>query len=1024
MGRNVMKKHLLFFLLIMLAILNANGQVIDSRGKDFWITFMPNYHIYKYNANPLFSQSDSIYIFISAEEPTNGTIEYFDIMGNNYTTNFSITDPSKIYVFKLPFNNFEILGFNDMGIEWRQNMDEIPTKLSFHLTTDKFVNVYAHSQGNKSSDAFLVLPTPSLGKEYFVLAYKSDGYFNSAGGRTPSQFAIVATEDNTTVNIDPSGPTFANGVVGQRITLNKGQVYLVQALIEDNLPLNDLTGTYVSADKPIAVFAGHQRATVPVESFQTSTNPSRDFLCEQLPPIQAWGKSAYIVPFPQPKLITNRGSDLYRVLAANDSTQVFFNGQFIGNLNRGQYLEKRIEEAGTVSATGPILVAVYKKTSNDAGSSYISDPFMMIIPPEEQFIDSCKLINIQAYEIQDNLQFQKVYQEHYITLIVPSNALTTTKIDGATVAPNLFVKIPNSNYYYAHVSVSEGKHSVSSTVPIGVYAFGYGPANSYGYIGGMSFQGRDWSIPKVVFDSTYCFERYLTFADNGDFDTGIESINLGSNSKNVLLEIDPKFKPHDKKVNVTLRLDDPYQDGIFFLTVTDSLQNQLYFNGTIPGFTLKHPSGAPNKYQIIQTNYIPNTADTIVLPVQNYGSTDIKVTAINIKTTVNFQSLNTLPFVVRANSIDSLRFVLNDNPTRTDTIFISLANECIEGKFVALVFSKSNCDITEFEFPTFENPLKIIFVDNAVRVGNYIQLTSAIVNRAGAIWYADPLPVISGFKTEFSFRIRSGSNNTCEDNSIPGADGLAFVIQNFMPYAIGNIGGGIGYDGIPNSVAIEFDTFSNDSTQIENFFDPNGNHLAVQSNGRLENSSKHTPKTTLGINTNIIQLKTDGTVYYSMIIYTEKTKTLEIYLDTTREFSEPVLVVNNFDLFNLLKLERGYRAYLGFTSATGCAYETHELLSWYVCPTPPDPTRGVEPDPVYYEQLVYPNPVHDFAYLNIPDISSPCSVRIINALGRVLLEQQNLSEPIRLNFSAFPQGIYVVEVSTPNQKVFVKVVKI
>lgn len=1019
-----MKKYLLSILFMIASVLDGNSQTIDSRGKDFWITFMPNYHNYKYHANPLFRLSDSIYIFISAEQVTNGTIEYYDVMGNYYTTNFSITDPSKIYVFKLPFNDFELLGFNDMAVEWRQNMDEIPTKLSFHLTTDAFVNVYAHSQGNKSSDAFLVLPTQSLGKEYFVLAYKSDGYFQSPGGRTPSQFAIVATEDNTTVSIEPSGPTFANGLQNQRITLNKGQVYLVQALIEDDHLLNDLTGTFITADKPIAVFAGHQRATIPVESFRTTTSPSRDFLCEQLPPIQAWGKSAYVVPFPQPQLITNRGRDLFRVLAANDSTQVFFNGSFIGLLNRGQYLEKPIEEPGTLNATGPILVAVYKKTANDAGSSYISDPFMMIIPPEEQFIDSCKLINIQAYEIQDNLQFQKVYQAHYITLIVPANALTTTKIDGSTVAPNLYVKIPNSNYYYAHVPVSEGKHSVVSSVPIGVYAFGYGPANSYGYIGGMSFQGRDWSIPKVVFDSTYCFERYLTFAENSDFDTGIESINLGQNSTNITIEIDTNFKPYDKKANVTLKLINPYQDGTFFLIVTDSLQNQLFFNGTIAGFTLKHPNGVSNKYHIIQSTYVPNTADTIVLPIQNYGSTDIKITSINIITNVNFQSLNQLPFIVNANSVDTLRFVLNDNPARSDTIFINLANECIEARYVALVFSKSDCDITEFEFPNFENPLKIIFVDNAVRVGNYIQLTSAIVNRAGAIWYADPLPVISGFKTEFSFRMRSGSNNKCEDNSLPGADGLAFVIQNFMPYAIGNIGGGIGYDGIPNSVAIEFDTFSNDSTQIENFFDPNGNHIAVQSNGRLENSSKHTSKTTLGINTNIIPLKTDGTVYYSLIIYTEKTKTLEIYLDTSKDFSEPVLVVNNFDLFNLLKLERGYRAYLGFTSATGCAFETHELLSWYVCPTPPDPTRGVEPDPIYFEQLIYPNPVQNFAYLNIPDLLSPYSVRILNTLGKVLFEEQNQTEPIRLDFSAFPRGVYVVEVSNPKQKVFVKVIKI
>lgn len=1020
-----MKKIFFIAFLLFFAYGNIFSQQIDSRGKDFWITFLPNYHNYKYNSNPVLQYSDSIYIFIAADKITRGTITFYDINDNYYTTNFVINDPSTLYIFKLPFNDYELIGYNDMGVAWRQNMDEIPTLLSFHLTTAEEVTVYAHNQGNKSSDAFLVLPTPSLGKDYFVMSYKSDGYFPSSSGRTPSQFAIVATEDNTNVKIQPSGPTFANGNKTQSVILNEGQVYLVQAFIDNDNPLNDLTGTFISSNKPIAVFAGHQRATVPVESFQNATSPSRDFLCEQLPPIQAWGKNAYIVPFPQPNPISNLGNDLYRVLAANDSTKVYFNGSLIGVLNRGQYLEKPIVEAGVVSATGPVLVAVFKKTSNDAGATYIGDPFMMIIPPQEQFIDSCKLINIQAYEIQqDNLQFIKVYQSHYITLIVPSTAITTTKIDGNLVPPNLFVKIPNTNYYYAHISVAEGKHFVSSTEPIGVYAFGYGPANSYGYIGGMSFQGRDWSIPQLVKDSLFCFERYLTFTEVKEFDSGIESIVLESNSVNCTLLVDTNFHPYDKTVDAVVKLNDPYQDGQFYLTITDSLQNSLFYSGTIYGFTLKHPSGSPNSYQIIQEKYVPNTSDTVVIPIQNYGLGDVTITSVEIITNFNFQSLNQLPFVVKSKSVDSLRFVLNDNPSRADTIFIKIGNECIDAKYVAIIFSSVDCDITEFDFPTFDNPLKIIFVDNAVRVGNYIQLTPPNVNRAGAIWYSEPIPVISGFKTEFSFRLRSGSNNTCEDNSIPGADGLAFVIQNFIPYAIGNVGGGIGYDGIPNSVAIEFDTFSNDSTQIENFFDPNGNHVAVQTNGQKENTSKHTPENTLGLNSKILTIKNDGTIYFASIIYTEKTKTLEVFLDTTNEFSEPILVVNSFDLYDILKLERGYRAYLGFTSATGCAYETHELLSWYVCPTPPDPTRGIYDNLTNDNQLVFPNPVCDYAYINNIEGFSLYSIRILNLLGMVLFEEKNVSGTTKLDLSLFPPGVYMVEISNQEKSLFTKVVKV
>lgn len=1015
-----MKKFSMTLIFILFSILSVSAQTIDSRGKDFWITFLPNYHNYKYHSNQLFRLSDSLYIFIVGEKPTNGRIEYYDVLGNQRSVNFTISDPNQIYVFKVPFNDYELLGFNDMATEWRQNMDEIPVYLSFHITADNFINVYAHSQGNKSSDAFLVLPTQSLGKEYIVLAYKSDGYFVSSPGRTPSQFAVVAIEDSTIVNIEPSTNTFANGNLTQIVTLNKGQVYLVQAEITETQPLSDLTGTIVTSNKPIALFAGHQRATVPVEAFVGATSPSRDFLCEQIPPIQAWGKSAFIVPFPQPAQITSAGFDIYRVLAANDNTTVYFNGNQVATLNRGQYYESQISQAGTISATGPILVAQYKKTSNDGGATYISDPFMMIIPPQEQFIENCKLINIQAYEIQDNLQFSKVYQEHYITLVVPQDALTDTKIDGSTVSPGLYKPIPNSNYYYANVRVSEGQHTISSSKPIGIYAYGYGPANSYGYIGGMYFQGRDWVPPKLIQDSSYCFKTLLKYTETDQLDTWIDTLYLGNNSKNVNISVTPKEWKGEKEISVEIELDNPFQDGSFELYVADSSGNINSISRDIYGFTLRHPSGSPNTFHYVLVNYSQGVPLDISLPIRNYGKGNVTISFININSKLNLEYKGTLPYTINSGENDTLRFVLNEMPSKSDTVYIRIGNECIEANYVALVFYRSDCDFSEFNFPSFENPTKIIFVGSASKVDNYIQLTPPSVNKAGAIWYSDPIPVISGFRTEFSFRIRNGSNNTCEDSSIPGADGLAFVIQNFIPYALGTSGGGIGYDGIPNSVAIEFDTFSNDSTQIENFFDPNGNHIAVQTGGQRENTSKHRPANTLGINSKISTILTDGTIYYSKVIYDEKNKTLEIFLDTTKELATPVLVISDFDLYSTLKLERGYRAYLGFTSATGCAFESHELLSWYVCPTPPDPTRDVQEENIQIS-LIYPNPFVDFVLVNVSDL--PFDLKVVNIFGETVLELRNVYDN-RINLEQLPEGLYFFEVGSGKSKNIVKVIKL
>src|SRR5690606_18743645 len=108
----------------------------------------------------------------------------------------------------------------------------------------------------------------------------------------------VATEDGTEVTIHPSQPTWDGGSATQRVTLDAGESYLVQAYLSDTRLTTDLTGTRIVASAPVAVIAGHQRATVPVEL--AGSLRSRDCLLEQLPPVETWGYSAIAVPYPVP----------------------------------------------------------------------------------------------------------------------------------------------------------------------------------------------------------------------------------------------------------------------------------------------------------------------------------------------------------------------------------------------------------------------------------------------------------------------------------------------------------------------------------------------------------------------------------------------------------------------------------------------------------------------------------------------------------------------------------------------------
>jgi hypothetical protein len=92
-----------------------------------------------------------------------------------------------------------------------------------------------------------------------------------------------------------------------------------------------------------------------------------------------------------------------------------------------------------------------------------------------------------------------------------------------------------------------------------------------------------------------------------------------------------------------------------------------------------------------------------------------------------------------------------------------------------------------------------------------IRLTDGGYRQAGSAWSMQPVDLTESFETRFTAHLRSGKR---------GADGIAFVTQGEGPRALGGWGGGLGYRGIRNSVAVEFDIFQNRP-------DPSSNHVAV-----------------------------------------------------------------------------------------------------------------------------------------------------------------------------------------------------
>ena len=551
----------------------------------------------------------------------------------------------------------------------------------FHVTTDKEVSVYALNQASTTSDAFLVLPTDALGKDYYVLTYNSDrqgsGLIPSTTS-TPSEFAIVATEDGTDITIKPSAPTARNGSANIILArLDQGQSLLVQADLSAGDGSGDMTGSRVQASKPIALFAGQQRARIPIKNNELS---SRDHIVEQLPSVDTWGRTAIVVPFPKPYNATNLSQDIYRVIAAYDSTDILINGIKTTTLSKGGIYQSVLTVPQVITSNKSIMVSQYKKTSGASSSSntdYNGDPMMMLVPPSDQFQDSYRFVSIQAVNFANGFFYDQGYDEQWITIVMPNSAVSSTRLDGqllGSIAGFAASAIKGTNFSYSWLRVTDGVHTVTSNERVGIYVYGYGRANSYGYVGGMSFRSFDFNPPQIT-GKQDCREFIGMIYDTVAGDSRIVQVLEEQGSAKNIKSFTYNFTPPQDSVMFKVALQDPYQDGAITVTALDSVLQKTTLPIRIKGFTVSSTYKLANNDSMQQINEkIPVGKQVCYdITLKNYGSFD---QTISIKNTKGIASKFTITgngnVTIKAGQDYIVRvcYSSSEEETVTDSIFI------------------------------------------------------------------------------------------------------------------------------------------------------------------------------------------------------------------------------------------------------------------------------------------------------------------------------------------------------------------
>ena len=139
-----------------------------------------------------------------------------------------------------------------------------------------------------ASEGFGLVPHDLLGFSHVVIAGRSE-----ADG---SYATVAAIEDGTVVEIVPSVATLDGNPPGMpfSIRLDRGEVYQLRSVRrlrrEDD---DDLSGSLITADRPVSVLAGSTCRDMPV-----GNTPSCNPLAEVIPPLSSLGREHLFIPFP------------------------------------------------------------------------------------------------------------------------------------------------------------------------------------------------------------------------------------------------------------------------------------------------------------------------------------------------------------------------------------------------------------------------------------------------------------------------------------------------------------------------------------------------------------------------------------------------------------------------------------------------------------------------------------------------------------------------------------------------------
>jgi len=321
-----------------------------------------------------------------------------------------------------------------------------------------------------TNDASLLLPQGVLRQRYLVSTWPN--VFNALTRQTVGGFVTITavTGESTEVTVRPTSNVAAGAGIpairsgeSRTFTLNAGDVL---ELIGDGM--GDLTGTSIETNQPVAVFVGHDCATVP------AGRVACDHLEEQLLPNETWGRD-YIV-----SALRDRGPGVpavVRILSQSNDNELTFDPPSAHapvTLSAGQLIEFQTNANFRVIGTQALLVSQFMLGQGPAGSGLSSgDPAMVFEVP------------VQQYRTSYDFYVPQTYPNNFVNVVAPAG--TELIMDDMPLRGSMST-VGTMNIFTLPITSGPHRLRSSGAQPIGVKVYGVARYTSYMYPGGLDLQ--------------------------------------------------------------------------------------------------------------------------------------------------------------------------------------------------------------------------------------------------------------------------------------------------------------------------------------------------------------------------------------------------------------------------------------------------------------------------------------------------------------------------------------------------------